>query len=129
MRAHEENTRKLAMLLQYREDYAERYQQGMTRGVDITHHVNFREFLGKLDEAIGGQQGLVEQTGRRLQHERDAWQEAERKRQSWTTLAGRAQQARLKQEQRREQKASDEHAAGMTRRSGDWRNESSGSDC
>lgn len=114
--AHQENTQKLEQLLLYRQDYETRYQQGMQSGIGMSHHQNYREFMLRLDEAIIGQQGLVSQTESRLQAEHQAWQDAERKRLSFRTLVEREQAVQMQQEQRREQKASDEHATRMASR-------------
>lgn len=114
--AHQENTLKLEQLLSYRQDYEVRYQQGMQNGLGMSYHQNYREFMLRLDEAISGQQGLVNLTESRLQTEHHAWQEAERKRLSFKTLADREQTTQMQQEQRREQKASDEHATRMASR-------------
>lgn len=111
MRTHEDNEQKLALLLQYREDYANRCQQDLSAGVTTQGYQNFRVFLNKLDDAIDGQREIVRQSGNHVEGERKAWQHAERKRMSFDTLAQRAQQQAQQQAARREQKVTDEYAS------------------
>lgn len=111
IRNHRENEQKLAVLQQYREDYAQRYDEGMAAGLGISNHHNFRVFLAKLDEAIIGQLAIVRQLQATIEFERQAWQAAERKRMSFDTLAQRAQQQAHRQTLRREQKSADEYAS------------------
>jgi flagellar protein FliJ len=110
MRAHEDNEQKLVMLLQYREDYANRCQQELTTGLTTQGYQNFRTFLNKLDDAIDGQREIVKRSRNNVDTEHHAWQSAERKRMSYDTLAQRAQQKENQQNSRREQKATDEYA-------------------
>ncbi len=114
VRAHQEQAQKLTLLLQYREDYAQRYEQGLSSGLGITHHQNFRDFLYRLDEAIDGQRLLANQAESQALVERNAWQDAERKRLSFDTLVQRAQQQQQQMSERRDQKANDEFATRMT---------------
>lgn len=113
LKAHQEQEQKLALLLQYRDDYAKRYQQNMVNGLGIACHQNFRDFLNRLDEAIAGQQGLVEHALHSVNCERNAWQTAEKKRLSFNTLAQRAQHQLQQQTLRSEQKSTDEYATRM----------------
>lgn len=113
VRAAEETEQKLALLLQYREDYAARFQASMAAGLSATGYRNFQLFIDKLDSAIAGQQEVVRAAQFRVTQERSAWQASERKRMSYGTLATRAQQEQQKQEAKRDQKQSDEHAARL----------------
>ncbi|MHB8847941.1 MAG: flagellar export protein FliJ [Burkholderiales bacterium] len=111
LRNHQENEQKLTVLQQYREDYSQRYEEGMAAGLGISNHHNFRVFLAKLDEAIIGQLAIVRQLHTVIETERQAWQTAERKRMSFDTLAQRAQQQAYQQTVRRDQKSTDEFAS------------------
>lgn len=110
LRAGEEAERKLALLLQYREDYATRFQSSMASGLTAAEYRNFQSFMDKLDTAIAGQQQIVADAGKRIDHERSTWQASERKRMSYDTLATRALKAEQVQENRRDQKQTDEVA-------------------
>jgi len=111
IRTNEDNEQKLALLLQYREDYANRCQQDLSTGLTTQGYQNFRIFLNKLDDAIDGQRAVIKQSQNHVDGERQAWQSAERKRMSFDTLAHRAHQQAHQQAVRREQKATDEYAS------------------
>lgn len=98
------------MLVGYREDYAQRLQTRMGEGMTPMAFRNYQAFLDKLDTAIAGQADAVKQAQRRSEHEKNVWQDAERKRMSYTTLEARAEQEAMKLEAKRDQKAMDEHA-------------------
>ena len=111
LKAAEATEQQLKMLYEYREDYARRFEQTMAAGMTPMAYRNFQAFMGKLDNAIGGQQEVVRHAQRRSEMEKTTWQNAERKRMSYTTLESRAQEQVLKLEAKRDQKAMDEHAA------------------
>jgi flagellar FliJ protein len=111
IRAGDDAQQKLQLLLQYRDDYASRLQEKMASGLTAAGYRNFQMFLGKLDDAINGQQRVIQDAQHRVQNERSAWQASERKRMSYDTLAARAQSAQLLKQARREQKQTDEFAA------------------
>lgn len=102
---------RLGMLQQYRDEYKARFNTSMAQGFTVSGYRNFQLFLAKLDQAIAGQQQIVNEAQRRIRQERGAWQECERKRRSYDLLATRAVQTELKKESKRDQKAMDEHAA------------------
>jgi flagellar FliJ protein len=111
LKALDDCQQQLQMLSGYRDDYAQRFEATMAAGITPAAYRNFQSFMGKLDNAISGQHEVVRQAERRCEHEKKVWQEAERKRMSYTTLENRAQEAALKLENKRDQKAMDEHAA------------------
>lgn len=102
---------KRVMLEGYRDDYAKRFESKLADGMTPMAYRNFQAFLDKLDTAITGQAEVVRQAQRRSETEKATWQVAERKRMSYTTLDNRAQQEALRLENKRDQKAMDEHAA------------------
>ncbi|HJU71299.1 MAG TPA: flagellar export protein FliJ [Paucimonas sp.] len=116
IRAHEETEKRLALLLQYRDDYAIRFQSSLAVGLTAAGYRNFQLFLDKLDTAIAGQQNIVNEAQKRIDAERSAWQASERKRMSYDTLAVRARQAELRLEVKRDQKQTDELAARLSYR-------------
>ena len=111
IRACQDTEKKLELLLQYRDDYAARFQSNLAAGLTAGGYRNFQLFMDKLDAAITGQQQVVADAQRRVGTEQDAWQASERKRMSYNTLATRAQSAEQRREARRDQKQTDEHAA------------------
>ncbi|MGV3742212.1 MAG: flagellar export protein FliJ [Burkholderiaceae bacterium] len=111
IRAGEEAQSKLNMLLQYREDYAARFQASLSAGMSPSDYRNFQLFMQKLDTAISGQEQVLAAAQRRIAQEQAAWRESERKRISFGTLASRAEEEKLRMDDKRLQKAMDEHAA------------------
>lgn len=110
VRACADTEQKLALLLQYRDDYEARFRAGMAAGISASNYRNFQQFLEKLDTAIAGQQQIVDAAKQRIVDERTAWQSCERKRMSYDTLATRAEQAQQRKENKRDQKLMDEFA-------------------
>ncbi len=110
VRACADTEQKLALLLQYRDDYEARFKTGLAAGISATGYRNFQLFLDKLDIAIAGQQQIVSDAKRRIADERGTWQSCERKRMSYDTLAMRAQQVEQRNENKRDQKLMDEYA-------------------
>jgi flagellar FliJ protein len=110
MRAQAEQEEKLTLLLQYRDDYANRCQSNLSTGLSCTDYQNYRIFLNKLDDAIAGQHEVIKHAIHKVAFERDNWQAAERKRMSYDVLAQRAQQQAQQQAVKRDQKETDEYA-------------------
>jgi flagellar FliJ protein len=111
----EEAEQKLKMLLGYRDDYAQRLDQAQMAGITPFAYANFVAFVGKLDNAINGQQEVVKHAKYKSDLEKTAWQESERKRLSYRTLNDRAAAEALKIENKRDQKMMDDHAARTVR--------------
>jgi flagellar FliJ protein len=110
VRAVEEAKQKMDLLAGYRDDYAQRFQATMASGFTPMAYRNFQGFMDKLDQAINGQQQLVRDAEWRVEKERGAWRESERKRISYDALASRARTAAEQKIAKREQKQSDEQA-------------------
>ncbi|WP_050462255.1 flagellar export protein FliJ [Herbaspirillum autotrophicum] len=114
VRTHDEAQQKLGILEQYRDDYAVRFQNGLTAGLTAMSYRNFQLFIEKIDSAITGQQDVVRSSQQRVAEARAAWQACERKRMSYGTLATRARQTEQLRESRRDQKQTDEHASRIS---------------
>ena len=110
IRAQQDHEKKLTVLQDYRDDYAQRLQQTQMNGMTPMQYRNFQAFLAKLDNAIKGQAQFVELAQQRVERERATWQEAERKRMSYNALQSRADKEALQRENKRDQKMMDEHA-------------------
>ena len=111
----EEVEQKLQMLLGYRDDYANRLDQAQMAGITPFAYANFVAFVGKLDNAINGQQEVLKHAKYKSELEKATWQESERKRLSYRTLNDRAAAEALKIENKRDQKMMDDHAARTVR--------------
>jgi flagellar FliJ protein len=103
------------MLLGYRDDYAHRLDQAQMAGITPFAYANFVAFVGKLDNAINGQQEVLKHAKYKSEMEKASWQESERKRLSYRTLNERAAAEALKIENKRDQKMMDDHAARTVR--------------
>ena len=111
LKAVEEAEQKYQMLLGYRDDYASRLEQSQMAGITPMAYRNFVAFVDKLDNAINGQREVIKHAEFKSNAEKLAWQAAERKRLSYRTLNERAAAEALRVENKRDQKAMDEHAA------------------
>jgi flagellar FliJ protein len=115
IRATDKAEKKLALLVQYRDDYSARFQAKMANGgVTPMTFRNFQAFLEKLDEAIDGQKLVVKEAENGVSRERGNWQANERKRMSYDTLASRELKKEQLRENKRDQKQNDEFAARAT---------------
>ena len=115
LKAVDEAQQKLQMLLGYRDDYANRLDQAQMNGITPFAYANFVAFVGKLDNAINGQQEVLKHAKYKSDLEKATWQESERKRLSYRTLNDRAAAEALKLENKRDQKMMDDHAARTVR--------------
>lgn len=106
---------KLALLVQYREDYVVRFEENRQAGLSVLGYKNYQFFIDKLDAAIDGQRQLVKQAQERIEEAKAAWQACERKRASYEILQTRAQMQAMKKESRREQKEADEFSSRKVR--------------
>jgi len=102
---------KLQVLQQYRDEYAQRFQSGVSQGLTASGFCNFRAFIDKIDAAIDGQRHLLQKASGDIEVARDAWRDAAQRQKSYTTLATRDRKQEQARESRLEQKQSDEHAA------------------
>jgi flagellar FliJ protein len=115
LKAVEEAEQKLQMLLGYRQDYADRLDQAQINGITPFAYANFVAFMGKLDNAVNGQQEVIKHAQYKAELERKALQESERKRLSYRTLNERAAAQALAIETKRDQKMMDDFAARTAR--------------
>jgi flagellar FliJ protein len=102
---------KLNMLIGYRDEYSRKFEASQQAGITPMAYRNFQAFMEKLDNAIHGQEEVVRHTQKRGELEKTAWQAAERKRVSYSTLREREETRLQKLEAKRDQKAMDEHAS------------------
>ncbi|MDY7548034.1 flagellar export protein FliJ [Glaciimonas sp. CA11.2] len=109
--AHTSAAQKLALLLEYRQEYYDKLQAQMRDGVPSARWRNFQHFIGTLDGAIDQQSAIAAQADTRLSNGRIDWQQNKRRLSSFGTLAERNRQRQLGIINKREQRDSDEHAA------------------
>jgi flagellar FliJ protein len=111
LKAVDEAKQKHEMLIGFRDEYLKRFEAAQAAGITPMAYRNFVAFIDKLEVAIKGQLEMIRHAELRSTQEKTAWQGSERKRMSYSTLNDRADAAALKLENKRDQKAMDEHAA------------------
>jgi len=112
---HRASAARLEMLERYRGEYRVRLCNGSARGVAPGELRNFREFLERLEQAIGQQRGEVETLARGVEECRSRWLAESKREKSFGVLAQRALSAAREREARLAQKQMDEYSARKTR--------------
>jgi flagellar protein FliJ len=102
---------KLKLLLQYREEYQARYRNAVQRNLDSAGWQNFRDFLGKLDDAIEQQRAVLSQSRDAVHKGRLDWQSTQRDVRAFDMLAERHNRAEADRLKRLDQRVTDEIAA------------------
>jgi flagellar FliJ protein len=105
---------KLELILQYRDDYANRFESGLFRGLSGLEYSNFLSFLAKLEAAAERQRETVHDAEVQVEAQRLAWQATVRRHESLATLVRRMDREERKREDRRDQKLMDENAARLS---------------
>jgi flagellar FliJ protein len=89
--------------------------KSLATGMGAEAYQNFQNFLKKLDQAINGQQQLVEFTLQQVKVHRELWQESQKKKLSYDVLIERSHKHATKVEQKKDQKMMDEFATRISR--------------
>ncbi len=106
---------KFDLLLEYRQDYVKNLNKILEAGMGAEAYQNFQNFFGKLDQAITGQQDVVESANQHVKVHRQLWQESQRKKLSYEVLLQRSGERELKVEKKKDQKMTDEFAMRISR--------------
>lgn len=104
---------RLAMLMNYRDEYRNKMNASTQNGVSVVQLSNFRTFLARLEEAVAQQQADVEHWRIAVDRSRDAWREAEKRARSYGVLNDRRNERTRSAAARVEQKQNDEYAARL----------------
>jgi flagellar protein FliJ len=115
IKAVNEAQNKYDLLREYRQDYVKRLNKLLETGVGAKEYQNFQNFFSKLDQAVIGQQEVVEFAMRQEKIQRQLWQESQRKKLSYEVLSQRTNRHELKVEQKKDQKMMDEFAMRIGR--------------
>jgi flagellar protein FliJ len=105
-----DSEQNLTMLLEYRRDYTLQLTRNLESGVHMGNYQNFQGFLYKLDQAISGQEKLVESCKQNVADQLKQWQACERKKLSYGVIIQHAETKAMHAQQKKEQKLMDEHA-------------------
>ncbi|MCE8002366.1 flagellar export protein FliJ [Billgrantia ethanolica] len=103
---------QLESLNRYRLEYAERLQQAMHEGIDPASMHNYQQFLASLDAALLRARQALDAQQQRVEQSQQHWQQEQKRLSAFDTLVSRRDAERLRQEARRDQRISDEMAAG-----------------
>jgi len=115
MKVADEALSRQNLLYDYRQGYVNNMNKTLETGMVAESYQNYQNFFGKLDQAIAGQQEVVEMTKVQVKLKRDLWQESQRKKLSYEVLLQRSDKQVLKAEQKKDQKVMDEFAMRMSR--------------
>ncbi|OAM51261.1 flagellar export protein FliJ [Methylovorus sp. MM2] len=106
---------KLDMLNEYRGDYVKKLDGILVSGFSADAYQNYQSFLRKLDQAILGQQDVVDSSRYQVNAQREIWQECQKKKLSYEVLADRSDKRAHQQQLKQDQKMMDEHAMRMNK--------------
>lgn len=115
MKMADEAQKKHDMLIEYRKGYLDNMNKSLATGMGAEAYQNFQNFLKKLDQAITGQQEVVEFTQQQVKVHRELWQESQKKKLSYDVLIERSDKRASKVEQKKDQKMMDEFATRISR--------------
>ena len=105
-----EAEQKLVALERYRNEYEEQLAQRGAGGVDISGVREFQAFLARLGEALVAQRQVLATARAARDKQLNSWREAAQRAQVVQTLADRWQTEARREEDRRDQRESDELA-------------------
>lgn len=103
--------KKLNMLVEFRDEYASRFQSGLISGMSPATYRNFQLFIAKLDDAVADQQLVVNQANMRAESTRGAWVAKEREKLTYKTLTERSSKRLAIAAEKKEQKITDDFAS------------------
>jgi flagellar FliJ protein len=106
-----EASRRHELLVQYRHEYGARFRLAQHRGLSPSEWSNYTSFLCRLDDAISQAATSMNQTKQRTAVGQQEWVAKRGRVQAFDTLSDRHQARLAYQDQRQEQKLSDEHGA------------------
>lgn len=105
-----ENRQKLDGIEEYRMDYIRQLQSKANEGIQIGSYSHFQGFIGKLEEAIKQQTGLIETATQVVAQRKGLWLQQQRKRKAVELLIDKHHQQQQQKEAKIEQAQLDEIA-------------------
>jgi flagellar FliJ protein len=102
---------RVILLQQYRAEYNERFVVAARNGIGRDAWSNYQSFLARLDDAITQAQAMVVQSKQRTADGQREWVAKHGRVKAFDTLSQRHHSREQGFENRKEQKAQDEHAA------------------
>lgn len=109
--SEQQASERLELLIQYRNEYQAQFLAAASQGLDPQRWQNYRQFLGKIDEAIEQARAQAAVARQRTAAGQKNWHEKRGKVKAFDTLAQRFRARIAYEESRNQQKLLDEHAA------------------
>lgn len=107
----QEAAQRLELLIQYREEYQQRFLASAKQGIGREAWHNYQTFIDRLDDAVAQAREMVAASERRTAAGQQEWLSKRGRVKAFDTLAQRHQTRVDYAESKQEQKAFDEHAA------------------
>lgn len=107
----QEAAQRLELLIQYREEYQQRFLASAKQGIGPEAWCNYQAFIDRLDDAVAQAREMVAASERRTAAGQQEWLSKRGRVKAFDTLAQRHQTRVDYAESKQEQKAFDEHAA------------------
>jgi flagellar FliJ protein len=107
----QEASQRLTLLVEYRDEYRERFLAEAKDGLAQDRWRNYQAFLTKLESAIGQAEQIVAQSRAKTEAGKREWVDKRGDLKTYDTLSERHAAKLRYDEQRQEQKSQDEHAA------------------
>ena len=98
-------------LKNYRQGYLDNFNQLGSGGISVVKLLEFKSFMDKLDQAITGQEGLLNDCKIDLMTKRKIWEGLHHRTQTLQKICKSALAAEIKQEDKLEQSEQDERAS------------------
>lgn len=111
----QEVEKTLELLIQYRDEYDNRFREAARQGMARDEWANYQSFLGRLDEAIAQQRAAVEASRQRTADGQNAWLDTRNRVKAFDALSQRHRATAVRAEARTEQRSQDEHSAAKFR--------------
>jgi flagellar FliJ protein len=109
--SQQEASQRLELLIQYRDEYHQRFLASAQSGINRDAWHNYQSFLGRLDAAVEQARQMLTASERRTAAGQQEWLDKRGRLKAFDTLAQRHQTRVQYAEAKKEQKAVDEHAA------------------
>ncbi|EMR14277.1 flagellar protein FliJ [Methylophaga lonarensis MPL] len=107
---------QLDSLLQYREEYLQRFRRADPMHMPAQKALELRAFLAQLDQAITLQEQQIQRSRKIVNQHQQHWQEKRQREQAVQTLVTRYQIEQRQQLSRKEQSEADEHSMALWKR-------------
>ena len=108
-----EHEMKLEQLINYRAEYYRLFQEHGSRGMDGSQLQAYQSFLAQLDSAIVSQRSMIEHVGEECDAKREVWQQRHTRTEALGKTVQRYQTAERKQQDKQEQRESDDHVSSQ----------------